>query len=224
MLLTKFTEPGAVKRLLEMAIEDGQRSKIAWPDLEAATQIGYSRAWLLVERELMRINEPQAIINTDEIVRQATEKYPSVKAQWDAAELKKAKAAPKDQPYEPKPFMPLGQFVDLALSKVASAARDEDQDSWGRIAVRMNLPESRVRKLYTLTNNKKDRGLRIGHGGRWVYNDPTLYLENRRKEGAQIPVTKIGRPKPEDLLNYRKPTPVKAAAKRPAAKKAGAAK
>lgn len=58
-----------------------------------------------------------------------------------------------------------GSDEDVAQKIVA--ARDEDQDSWGRISARANLPESRVRKIYTDTSGINSRGLRIGKGGRF---------------------------------------------------------
>lgn len=81
--------------------------------------------------------------------------------------------------------------------------RDQDKLSWGDISVRLGVPESRVRSIYRGENGtKKDLGLRIGKGGRFAYDDPTLYLDNRKKEGAHIPLTKKGRPLPNELLNY----------------------
>lgn len=82
-------------------------------------------------------------------------------------------------------------------------ARMNLQLSWGEIAVRFGVPESYVRACFKLAGVEKDLGLRIGKGGRFAYGDPTLYLENRKAEGAQIPVDVKGRPRLEQLLNYK---------------------
>lgn len=50
------------------------------------------------------------------------------------------------------------QIVDL---------RDNEQVSWGMIAARAQVPESKVRKLYTDTSGVDSKGLRIGRGGRF---------------------------------------------------------
>jgi uncharacterized protein DUF2786 len=75
--------------------------------------------------------------------------------------------------------------------------------SWGDISIVVGLPESRVRKIFRNGETRKDLGLRIGKGGRFAYGDPTLYLDNRKVEGAEIPVDLVGRPTPEMLLNFR---------------------
>ena len=76
--------------------------------------------------------------------------------------------------------------------------------SWGDISIVVGLPESRVRKIFRNGETRKDLGLRIGKGGRFAYGDPTLYLENRKVEGAEIPIDLKGRPTPEMLLNFRR--------------------
>lgn len=50
--------------------------------------------------------------------------------------------------------------------------------SWGRIAARMGLPESRVRRCFKAVSNVEDRGLRVAHGGRFVNDDGSLYSED----------------------------------------------
>lgn len=82
-------------------------------------------------------------------------------------------------------------------------ARMNLQLSWGEIAVRFGVPESYVRSCFKKAGVEKDLGLRIGKGGRFAYGDPTLYLDNRKAEGAQIPVDIKGRPQVEQLLNYK---------------------
>lgn len=80
--------------------------------------------------------------------------------------------------------------------------RDDQQLSWGEIMVRTGLTEGQVRKLYRKDGTKKDLGTRIGKGGRFAYDDGTLYTDNRKREGAHIPVDKVGRPQVHELLNY----------------------
>lgn len=80
--------------------------------------------------------------------------------------------------------------------------RDVQKLSWGEIMVRLGKTEGEVRKLYRKNGLKKDLGLRIGKGGRFAYDDPTLYQENRKVEGAHIPLDHKGRPTPEMLLNF----------------------
>lgn len=80
--------------------------------------------------------------------------------------------------------------------------RDNMKLSWGEIMVRLGKSEGQVRKLYRKNGLKKDLGLRIGKGGRFAYDDPVLYLDNRKQEGAHIPLDHKGRPTPEMLLNF----------------------
>jgi hypothetical protein len=90
-----------------------------------------------------------------------------------------------------------------AQGKQIHAARMLEQLSWGELAVRFGLSETYIRSCFKLAGVEKDLGLRIGKGGRFLYNDPTLYLENRKAEGAQIPADLKGRPMLEQLLNFR---------------------
>jgi hypothetical protein len=71
--------------------------------------------------------------------------------------------------------------------KAIAEARHANQ-SWGYIAVRCNKPEAQVRKQYAEATGTKSQGLRIGHGGRWVNNDPVLYLDEAKMTGTAIPV------------------------------------
>jgi hypothetical protein len=96
--------------------------------------------------------------------------------------------------------------VDPTLARVVVKLHDDQACSWGEINVRMGLSEGRVRKLYKLSG-KKDIGQRTGQGGRFAYQDPTLYLEHMKKEGAVIPVTLKGRPKAEQCLNAKPKAP-----------------
>lgn len=75
--------------------------------------------------------------------------------------------------------------------------------SWGRIAVAIGYfaygdlksPEGRVRRLFeTGTKNQvASAGTRIGRGGRWLDNDPTLYPGNHKAIGVESP-----KPRAED--------------------------
>lgn len=62
--------------------------------------------------------------------------------------------------------------------------------SWGEIAVRCGIPESRVRKLFSETTGTRSEGLRIGKGGRHFYDEAgaPLYQENLKATGTAIPV------------------------------------
>lgn len=93
-----------------------------------------------------------------------------------------------------------------AVQKLRYPAGGGQGFSWGDISVILGIPESRVRKIFRNGETRKDLGLRIGKGGRFAYSDPTLYLDNRKVEGAEIPVDMKGRPLPEQLLNYRSGT------------------
>src|SRR4051812_34381191 len=100
--------------------------------------------------------------------------------------------------------------VDQTIAKVVIALRDKGE-SWGEINVRMGLSEGRVRKLFAQYSGRKDRGLRTGQGGRFVTNNPTLYLDNMKSEGAVISGEFKGIPqKPELCLNYKKAPKVRA--------------
>lgn len=240
MLLGK-TDEAAVERLLELAIEDGQRSDVTWEELEKETGIGYSRGWLIVIRQILEQSYPQLLVSVDEVYKEADAQYVRAKRAFDRLQKEKAE---EDPDFHIAEFMDPGTFREAFLAEVVRHARDREHDpftkkdgqSWGLIAVRLDLPESRVRKLYRFGGYAKDKGSRIGRGGRWAYDDPTLYTEHRRREGAMIPVDLRGRPAPDDLLNAGdhhkaevlaeidqgltpKPNghkPTKAAAKRPA--------
>jgi hypothetical protein len=100
--------------------------------------------------------------------------------------------------------------VDQTIAKVVIALRDKGE-SWGEINVRMGLSEGRVRKLFAQYSGRKDRGLRTGQGGRFVTDNPTLYLDNMKSEGAVISGDYKGIPaKPELCLNYKKAPKVRA--------------
>lgn len=88
------------------------------------------------------------------------------------------------------------------VGQIVSKLRNDRMLSWGKISVLCGVPESFVRKCYTKVDVQKDKGLRIGKGGRFAYDDPQLYLDNRKKEGARIPKEIKGKPAIEQLLNF----------------------
>jgi hypothetical protein len=75
-------------------------------------------------------------------------------------------------------------------------------DSWGRIAVRAQVPESRVRKLYAEHTNLRSEGQRIGKGGRYLRDEDGYYQEEARFVGhafaADAPI-----PSPEELTGVQ---------------------
>lgn len=62
--------------------------------------------------------------------------------------------------------------------------------SWGTIAVNCDLPESRVRKIFSEATGVRSEGLRIGAGGRFLRDDQLFYEDERRVTGTPIPTTK----------------------------------
>jgi hypothetical protein len=61
-------------------------------------------------------------------------------------------------------------------------------DSWGRISVRANLPESRVRRLFEETSGVRSQGLRNGNGGRFFRSEPAFYQGEAHRTGTAFPV------------------------------------
>jgi hypothetical protein len=157
----------------------------------------YSRVWLILRRDYLERNEPGLLVNADQLVH---ESLALAIAEHRETEWRTGKGMPNG---ERRVLQPIVTELRTALC------------SWGEISVRLGIPESKVRTAFKGGTHAepKDKGLRIGKGGRWAYDDPTLYLEHRRVEGAKIPGDLSGRPKPEQLLNYvkeeAKPKPVR---------------
>lgn len=153
--------------------------KVPWAKIEeaAGTEVGYSRGWLVVRWAYLAQNEPDTLVDT---------------AAYISGQFKKAETDGKSGEFDPK----------SALQQLVIRMRDSEGISWGEIAVRLQMPESRVRSAYRHNGIRKDLGLRIGKGGRFAYDAGELYTDNRRKEGAQIPITLKAKPKVEELLNY----------------------
>lgn len=154
-------------------------AEVPWSEIEkqAGTDVGYSRGWLVVRHAFLHQNSPDLLIDSSKLISEA---------------FAKAEAAGKS-----------GEFKDLnALEPVVIKLREEMHLSWGEIAVRLGIPESRVRRAYRSNGIKKDLGLRIGKGGRFAYGAGELYEDNRKAEGAYIKLDKHGKPSVEELLNY----------------------
>lgn len=196
-----------VRKLLDMALEKNGHFKpdFNWDKPRKVLGIGYSRGWLIVRRRHLELTAPSLLVPTAEILADAR---------------KEAEKAGK-----------LMEHDDLQImGAIVRRLRLENKGiSWGEIAVRMDVPESLVRKCFRHGSVLKDKGLRIGKGGRWAYGDPTLYTEHRQSEGAAIPADVRGRPTVDQLLNgdhklNRKPLLSERVAQRRAPRKARAKK
>lgn len=182
---TKATTSADVKRLIAVGLEHTDPSgEINWHEFPEAVRpadmggkgsILYSRAWLIVRRAWLEVNEPSGLTT-----------LPVVDP---------AKVAAGDT---------LKAATNRAWSKVVQPMRDAGM-SWGEISVRVGVPESKVRACFTATNSRKDLGDRIGKGGRFAYDEPEFYLAHRKAEGAHIPVELKSKPKVEQLLNAKDP-------------------
>lgn len=165
--------------------------KVHWSAVEeqAGETVGYGRGWLVVRWAYLAKFQPEVLVDSTKLVSDAFAK------------------ATKDGKS--------GEFNEKSvLQAKVIQLRDLENLSWGEIAVRMQIPESRVRAAYRHNGVRKDLGLRIGKGGRFAYGAGELYTDNRRKEGAQIPLDMKGKPKVEQLLNFvAKPNEPKAAQK-----------
>jgi hypothetical protein len=181
---TSATNAADVKRLIAAGLEhtDSTTGEIDWAGMPEAVRpfdeggkgpIGYSRAWLIVRRAWLEVNQPKSVVTLPVV---------------DASKL-----ADGDN---------LKDATNRAWAKVIQPLRDEGI-SWGEISVRVGKPESKVRACFKATGNRKDLGDRIGKGGRFAYDEPEFYLEHRRQEGAHIPTDLKGKPKVEQLLNAK---------------------
>lgn len=165
--------------------------RVPWDKIEqeAGTKVGYSRGWLVVRRAYVEQNMPTVLVDAEKLFSDAFKK---AEKEGKSSEFDKAKV----------------------LEPVVVDMRDNKKLSWGEIMVRLGLPEGQVRKAYRSNGIRKDLGLRIGKGGRFAYDDGRLYEDNRKVEGAQIKLDATGKPRVEDLLNYK---PKEGATKRQAA-------
>jgi hypothetical protein len=184
--ITVHTSDADVEALINIGVPlMGSDGRIKWAAVENATGIKYSRGWLILRHEWLAIKNPSALLNVTKLV---SEKFA------EAVEQKRSGEFDGDR--------------DI-ICPIVQELRDSKELSWGEIAVRCGIPESKVRACYKKTAGKKDKGLRIGKGGRFAYDEPRYYMDNMKHEGAYIPVEIKGRrPQLEELLNYRKPEPV----------------
>lgn len=153
--------------------------KVHWSAVEesAGETVGYGRGWLVVRWAYLAKFQPTLLIDSTKLISDA---------------FKVADAAGQSGEFDEKTVLQ-AKVIEL---------RDSMQLSWGEIAVRMQIPESRVRAAYRHNGVRKDLGLRIGKGGRFAYDAGELYTDNRRKEGAQIPLDLRAKPTVEQLLNF----------------------
>jgi hypothetical protein len=178
-----------VESLIAVGLElTGADGIVPWDEIAKHTEVGYSRGWLIVRRAWLEVNAPELLIPVAKLMADATAQATTAGTLGDF----NAKSGG------------VTNGERRVLGPVVQDLRTKN-NSWGEIAVRLGMPESRVRAIFKASGSMKDLGLRIGKGGRFALGDPTLYLDNRRKEGAQIPADFKGRPAPEQLLNYRKP-------------------
>lgn len=82
-------------------------------------------------------------------------------------------------------FMAGGQ--DLGSRAVAGRAA---KISWGVMGILAGVPESQVRKAYEQAASLKSKGQRIGHGGRFHYDEAgqPLYADELKPTGTSIPL------------------------------------
>lgn len=79
-----------------------------------------------------------------------------------------------------------GEITPQVISDLRSAGH-----SWGEVAVRCQLPESRIRKMFSEATGLKSQGQRIGKGGRFYYgpiSGQPLYADTLKPTGTSIPV------------------------------------
>lgn len=173
-----------------------------YPAIEEATGVNYNRGWLIIRRAWLEKHEPDKLVNMTTLIQGRQKAQEEVHANL----LKQAKLAKGTEAtrLEKAAENARYDFYRHGAGPIITDLRNA-QISWGEMSVRTNWPESTCRNVWRKVNPQKDKGLRIGKGGRFAYGDPQLYLDNRRKEGAHVPADFKARPKPEDLLNYKAP-------------------
>ena len=113
---------------------------------------------------------------------------------------------------------------DVKAGQVIAKARAQGI-SWGVLGERCNTSESRVRKLFALATGTKSKGLRMGKGGRFAYDDEALYMDEigvgTRRDGFSMSIEDKGRPPLPDLTpEQRKAIEERISARRAAKKQA----
>lgn len=178
--ITAHTSDEDVAELLKVGLPlMGVDGRIKWAAVETLTGIKYSRGWLILRHAYLAQNQPNLIVDVAKLV---------------ANDTKQATDQKRLNEYEP---------VRDTISPIVTSMRDIEGLSWGEIMVRTNgMGEGAVRKAYRATGGKKDLGLRVGKGGRFAYDEPTLYLENMKVQGAHISLDAKGRPVREQCLNF----------------------
>lgn len=77
------------------------------------------------------------------------------------------------------------------LGERVAVARNVLHLSWGVIGLLAGEPESRVRREYAKQTEKDSKGQRIGKGGRWLMNEPTLYERELNPTGTILPAGQV---------------------------------
>lgn len=200
-------EPDAARQVISMGVPlvaiqpNGSAKVVGYPTIEAATGINYNRGWLLIRQAWLNINDPAKLVDLTKAIK------PAKAAQVEACKLLDAEIAACKDSAKAERLQAIRQNAEFNMDRhvVAPAVltlRTDASISWGEISVRLNLPEATCRRAFNMVSDRKDRGLRIGKGGRWAYGAGELYMDNRKKEGAHIPVDFKMRPRIEDLMNF----------------------
>lgn len=172
-----------------------------YPSVEAATEVNYNRGWLLIRRAFLLVNSPGVLIDLGPLAKEAEAAQAKAVALLEA-EIKAAKSDAQVNKLRAIQEQARYDFGRHVVGVQCAALRFGGNYSWGEISVRLDQPESTCRNGFNMVSDRKAKGLRNGHGGRFAYDEPVLYQANRKKEGAQIPIDFKMRPKPEDLLNF----------------------
>lgn len=178
-MLTGTLTKDQVQAVIKLAFDAKwqRRPEFTWDLCRERTQVGESRAWLIVRRVEIDRHTPELLVDVDAL---------------NKAHMAELKAAGRES-----------EFNELdVLSPIVKDLYLERKCSWGEIMVRLDRPEGLVRKAFRHNTIVKDRGQRIGKGGRFAYGAGHLYTEHRRGEGIAIPVDLRGRPEDvSQLLN-----------------------
>lgn len=82
-----------------------------------------------------------------------------------------------DPPFEVEPLTP--EYVEHA--------RNTLRIGWGPIMVRTQSSEGKVRKAWEASTNLHSDCKRVGHGGRFKFDDPELYVGELKPTGTDVP-------------------------------------
>jgi hypothetical protein len=178
---TKNSDPEQVARLIAAALDPatGVRNEVTWDEL-LPIGIGYARGWLIVRRAEIEASQPTLIPDQGKWIA-------ARKAEYDEAvriqrALEDEAGTPEDERVQFEPFS-----TEQALGMLVKHLMLDEHCSWGEAMCRLDMSEGRVRALFRMDSIMTDIGLRPAQrGGRWLMDNPTLYTEYRRKEGAVI--------------------------------------